>query len=182
MPDMDPMAIRHTIETAFAGVARDPEESLHQAQLLDQTLTRLIPDGEWEDAGLQDRETDWSEVSGESIDECDAALSHASPLSWRFYLPAYICRSLALFAPPSYETDLLHSVIFRLTYWEAKRGEVNTYLLERYEILTPAQAAAIRDFLEFIERESLRLIETTNTYWSVYGYAQAALAGYWGKK
>ena len=82
----------------------------------------------------------------------------------RFYLPAYLCRSLALFAPPSYETDLLHSVIFHLTYRKRAGGEINAYLLERYEIFTPTQAAAIRDFLEFIERESLRLIETTNRY------------------
>jgi len=179
---MDRSAIRHTIEAAFAGVERDPEVSLHQAQLLDQTLTRQIPPGEWEDAGLLDLESDWSAVSGESLDECDAALSHLTPMSWRFYLPAYMCRSMDLFAPPKHGTDLLASVIFHLTYRKEADGGINTYLQERYETLSSSQAVAVREFLEFIEHESLRLIETTNKYWHVYGDAKKALEGYWGEK
>ncbi len=38
--------------------------------------------------------TNWPDVPARSVDECDAALSHATAASWLFYIPAYMKRAL----------------------------------------------------------------------------------------
>lgn len=161
---MERTALRTEIEAAFAGVARDPEQTLHQAQLTDQSMSREIHDGEWREAGRRDREKDWTEVPGEALDECDAALSHFTPESWRFYLPAYLCRSLSLFAPPDFKDRMLHHVLFQLTCHADDGSGLRAYVLERYQSLTPAQHEAVRHFLELVVDESLQLVETTNDH------------------
>lgn len=178
---MDRTALRAKIEAAFAGVARDPEQTLHQAQLTDQSMSRSISDQEWRDVGLRDREKEWTEVPGKALDECDAALSHFTPDSWLFYLPAYLCRSLELFTPPDFETRLLHIVLFQLTLHKNDTSGLREYLLERYHSLTPAQSGAVRHFLELIVQESLELVEATNDHWDTYADAQKALESYWSK-
>jgi hypothetical protein len=175
-------ALRTMIEAAFAGVARDPEQSLHQAQLTDQGMSRRIPGSEWAAAGRRDRESKWTEVPAEALDECDAALSHCTPESWRFYLPAYLCRSLALFVPPNYSTDMLHSVLFHLTCHGDDNPGMRSYSLERYQSLTPLQHKAVRRFLELVVRESLELVETTNDHWLTYDHAKKALESYWSEQ
>lgn len=177
--DMARTALRTMIEKAFAGVARDPEQSLHQAQLTDQGMSRRIPGSEWAAAGRRDRERKWTEVPGEALDECDAALSHFTPESWRFYLPAYLCRSLALFTAPDFKEDLLDRVVFQLTLREEASEGLKGYLLERYRSLTPSQHEAIRHFLELVVQESLHLVETTNDHWQTYDSAKTALESYW---
>lgn len=176
------MALRTEIEAAFAGVARDPEQSLHQSQLTDQGMSRRIPGREWMAAERRDRERSWTEVPGEALDECDAALSHFTPASWRFYLPAYICRALSLFTPPDLKTDLLDIVVFQLTLHEKTDEGLKGYLLERYRSLTPAQHEAVRHFLELVVHESLRLVETTNDHWRLYEDAKTALESYWSEQ
>ncbi|MDR0673699.1 MAG: hypothetical protein LBF93_08620 [Zoogloeaceae bacterium] len=120
---------------------------------------------------------DWTEVPGESVDACDAALSFFSPTSWRFYLPAYLCRSLFHFSAPDFETDMLDAVIFQLTLPDDP--VIRAYLLPRYRLLDAAQRQAVTHFLEFVEQESLMLIESTNSYWGAYDNAKAALRSYW---
>lgn len=178
-PKMARMALRTEIEVAFAGVVRDPEQSLHQAQLTDQGMSRQIPGREWREAGSRDRERSWTEVPGEALDECDAALSHFTPESWRFYLPAYLCRSLALFTAPDFKTDLLDRVLFQLTLRKEASEGLKGYLLERYQSLTPEQHEAVRHFLELVVHESLHLVETTNDHWRLYEDAKTALESYW---
>jgi hypothetical protein len=178
---MDRAALRKEIETAFAGVTRDPEQTLHQAQLAEQSMSRPIHGGEWREAGLRDREEEWTEVPGEALDECDAALSFFTPESWRFYLPAYICRALSLFAAPGFETDMLHSVLFDLTCNKTYDSGMRAYVLGRYQALTPAQCEAVRHFLELVVRECLELVEATNDYWNTYTHAQEALESYWSE-
>jgi hypothetical protein len=175
-------ALRTEIETAFAGVARDPEQSLHQAQLTDQGIFREISGREWMQAESLDGEKDWTEVPGEALDECDAALSHFTPASWRFYLPAYLCRSLSLFVPPDFESAILDRVVFQLTLREKADEGMKGYLLERYQSLAPAQHEAVRHFLEFVVHESLRLVETTNDHWRLYDDAKTALESYWSQE
>lgn len=170
------------IEAAFAGVARDPEQSLHQSQLTDQGISRRIPGGEWREAGRRDREKSWTEVPGEALDECDAALSHFTWESWRFYLPAYMCRALSLFVRPGFDTELLHNVLFQLTLHGNDADGMKGYLLERYQSLSPAQHEAVRHFLEVVVSESLHLVETTNDYWQTYDDAKKALESYWSER
>lgn len=173
------IALRAEIESAFSGVARDPEQSLHQAQLTDQGMSRRIPGREWMEAGRRDRERSWTEVPGEALDESDAALSHFTPESWRFYLPAYLCRSLALFTAPDFKADLLDIVLFQLTLREEADDGLKGYLIERYRSLTPSQHEAVRHFLELVVQESLHLVETTNDHYQTYDAAKTALESYW---
>ena len=174
-------ALRAEIEAAFAGVARDPEQSLHQAQLTDQGMSRRISGSEWREAENRDRERSWTEVPGEALDECDAALSHFTPDSWRFYLPAYLWRSLALFAPPDLKTDMLRNILFQLTCHADDSGGMRSYVLERYQSLNPAQHEAVRHFLELVVHESLHLVETTNDHYQTYDSAKKALESYWSE-
>lgn len=118
-------ALRAEIEAAFSGVARDPEQSLHQA------------------------------------------------------LPAYLCRSLALFTAPDFKADLLDIVLFQLTLRKEADEGLKGYLLERYRSLTPSQQEAVRHFLELVVQESLHLVETTNDHYEIYDAAKAALESYW---
>ena len=160
------------IEAAFCDVMRDENCTLHQAQLADQGLGREIRDAEWRAAKLKDQETDWRSIPAVFLDECDAALSHATPQSWRFYLPAYMRRALRLLDADILDTMLSGSVIFHLTYSDKHPGEA-AYTLERFQTLNATQEQAVRSFLEYIR----------DYPWKVTSYseeAQLALRKYWG--
>jgi len=92
--------IQTLIEDAFVGIQRDDGCTLHQNQFSDTFGDFDISDEEWNrlrDAErFRDPETDWRDVPAASLDECDAALSHAPPQCWCFYLPAYMRRALEL--------------------------------------------------------------------------------------
>jgi hypothetical protein len=168
------------IASAFAGVGRDPEQTLHQAQLADRGMSSRPASGtEWRLGGLLDSEVSWTEVDGAALDECDAALSHLLPISWRFYLPAYMCRSLSLFVAPKFDSKMLRSVMFHLTL-PAESGS-RGYAKERYETLDTRQRAAVRSFLEFVQEEALRVVEATNRHCGEYDDAKLALESYWHK-
>lgn len=169
---MDLETLDSVIETAFCDVMRDEGCTLHQAQLADQGMGRKISDAEWRAAKVRDQETDWRGVPTAFLDECDAALSHATPLSWRFYLPAYMSRTLRLLDADILETMLPGTVIFHLTYSDKHPGQAaNT--LERFHTLSAAQQQAVRSFLEYI-RDYPRQVTSYSEE------AQLALRKYWG--
>jgi hypothetical protein len=145
---MDVSTVLSTIEAAFTGVERDEDCTLHQAQLSDQGMSREISDAEWSSAKGKDLETDWRQIPASFLDECDAALSHATPESWRFYLPAYMCRALGLLEADDLKTWLPGSIVFHLTY--TKSPGLESYVLDRFKMLNPAQVLAVKGFLEFI--------------------------------
>jgi hypothetical protein len=137
------------IDLAFAGLQRDEDCTLHQAQLLDQTMSREISEEEWAAAKGLDPQTDWRDVPAASLDECDAVLSHASPQSWLFYIPAYMKRALELLDDDSIQSNLPNSVIFHLTFEKADQG-LWWYGLERFKQLTSQQVEAVVGFLSYI--------------------------------
>jgi hypothetical protein len=120
--------IQTLIVEAFVGIRRDDDCTLHQSQFSDTFGDFDISDEEWyrlRDAErFRDPETDWRDVPAAALDECDAALSHATPQCWCFYLPAYMRRALELL-----ETDLWfpHSVVFHLTYAHDSRSHLTSY-------------------------------------------------------
>lgn len=168
---MDLATVNATIENAFFGVERDADCTLHQAQLLDVTMSREISEPEWQSARGEDPETDWRRVPAAYLDECDAALSHATPLSWRFYLPAYMWRALRLLDADILETRLPGSVIFHLTYSDETPGGA-WYCLERFNLLNTDQGSAVRLFLEYVRDYPAR-----TTRW--HEGAKLALHKYW---
>jgi hypothetical protein len=160
--------IKRLLEAAFLGVQRDAACTLHQAQLADQSLSRKISQEEWGAAGRLDPETDWRDVPAAALDECGAALSHATPRSWHFYLPAYMRRALDLIDEPTWES--VGSVVFHLTYTE--KNNLAAYWLERFHQLNEAQARAVTAFLEFVR-------DYSTEGWSYADDARLALKKYW---
>lgn len=175
---MDRAALFAEFRDAFSGVERDPDQSLHQTQLTDQGMSRRIGGSEWAAAGRLDPERSWEEVPSTALDECDAALSHATPESWRFYLPAFMRRALAHFVPPEYKYEKLSAVIFHLTY----TSQSSPHLLPRFELLDHRQRRAVRHFLELVEAEALAVVEATNSNYWTYEAALNALDSYWREK
>jgi len=158
------------IDESFAGIQRDEDSTLHQAQLCDHIGDREISDEEWTAAKLLDKETDWRDVPAHFLDECDAALSFTTPKSWHFYLPAYMKRALEL--RDTYPAPYLPgSVIFRLTY-NKKDLRSAGYTIERFAQLTPEQERAVVAFLEYFRFDA----SPRNRY---ADDAQEALTNYW---
>jgi hypothetical protein len=164
--------LRGAIESAFHRIKRDEDCTLHQAQLLDDSMRREIPENEWLAAKDRDRETDWRDVPAAYLDECDAALSHATPASWHFYIPAFMLRALHLLDVRAVDDFLPGSVIFHLTYRGDHPGTA-AYTLDRFGTLDDAQKQSITLFMEFI-RDS----ETAKSYYA--RDAAIALQNYWG--
>jgi hypothetical protein len=160
------------IERAFAGVQRDPEQSLHQAQLDDQGIAREISVEERERAGLLDDHTEWHEVSESELQECPDAMSHLLPASWVFYLPAYMRAAIGLLDKPLWKADLPHRVLFALTYQDNYPG-IGHYYLARFERLTASQTEAVTQFLRFVEHNA-----AGENFYS--RDAREALQSYWG--
>lgn len=173
---MDRLTLSAELAVAFAAVKRDPGQSIHQAQLCDSGMSdNPTTAAEWCRAGKNDTEVAWQDVPGTSLDECDYALSHFTPESWRFYLPAYMQRSLFHFTPPDVDSDMLRSVIFSLTLKDTN----DRYHLGRYKLLSCEQHRAATHFLQLVEREALMLVEASNSYWWIFEDANSALQSYW---
>ena len=166
---MDLQAVLALIDEAFAGVQRDEECTLHHAQLLDHTLDRDISEDEWSEAKRRDPETDWRDIPASSIDECDAALSHATLQCWLFCIPAYMKRALQLL---DIDTWLPGSVIFHLTYDNKDQG-LGWRTMERFRQLTPRQVEAVAAFLSYI------IAYPSKRPWRA-NHATEALRRYWG--
>lgn len=171
---MDLQNVLGLIDAAFAGVQRDDECTLHQAQLLDHTLDREVSEEEWREAKQRDPETDWREVPVASLDECDCALSHATPKSWLFYMPAYMKHALELLDSTVWFSG---SVIFHLTYRSQREG-LHWYVIERFKQLTPGQEEAVVAFLNYIiaygsksnwhaNQCAKSATEALNSYWAL---------------
>jgi hypothetical protein len=169
---VDVEAIISTIVSAFRNVGRDDSCTLHEAQLIDQSMGRAIPATEFADAKRLDPQQDWRDVPASSLDECDAALSHLSPKGWCFYIPAYMIRAVELIDQPIWKTSLPVDVVFHLTYPEEEDG-LQAYMLDRFDLLDEVQAAAVTAFLEY-------LVAHAPADAVIRKGAQVALKRYWG--
>ncbi len=170
-PHMDRATVEKLIRDAFRGIERDEECTLHQAELRDHVGDRDIAESEWQEAKNKDQETDWRDVSADFLDECEAALSHASVRCWRFYLPAYMTRALQLLDVCIWKTCLPGSVIFHLTFG-GERDSLAARRLERYEALSFQQKNAVRSFLEYVQDYPTEVKSYCND-------AEVALRNYW---
>ncbi len=72
---MESSSLAQQIKAAFPLLPL-PEMSLHQAQLLDQTMSREITEAEWEAADAQDSGRTWQAFTEDELIACDSALSH----------------------------------------------------------------------------------------------------------
>jgi hypothetical protein len=120
-------------------------------------MSRTISREEWTAAKRWDPETDWRDVPYSTLAECDSALSHASPQSWHFYLPAYMEHALDLTDTwartpleerPFEVEDFTFSLVYRLTYRDD--SGLGPHCLERFHRLNEAQESAVVAFLAFV--------------------------------
>jgi len=163
-PDQGSASLLEFIAAAFP-LRPLPPMSLHQAQLVDQSMSMEITDEEWRRAGELDGGRSWNEFSDDNLIACDAALAHLDEQSFVYYLPAYL-----LFALHYCTVDWQHpawtlvgSVVFSITHR-------TPYTLGRYKKLTSDQRGAVIAFLKFVAK-----CRTD----SAASEAQKALARYW---
>ena len=148
------------IEEAFAGVARG-SVTLHEAEIIDDYGTAA----ERLHARARDPEVNWPDVPDSSIQECPAALSFVDPVSWRFYLPAYMRFGLRHLREP--RNSAIDHAIYSLTGGGPQLGE---FQAERFQTLSEAQARAVRRFLAFASE---------NGQYCDDSVAREALEAYW---
>ncbi len=183
------------IETAFANVRLGDAQTLHQARITaDYGMSGNFPVEEYQKARLLDPETDWRQIPEKSLDEGDSPHFLMDHEAWRFYLPAYMVRSVKLFAglehdpakggdkcaeqerisDASYKT--LSLVFYLGRYGENKdklHGE-ERFALSYYSMLNESQAQAVASFLRFIHDR------TINEPMLIARDAEKALEDYWG--
>jgi hypothetical protein len=173
---MNVEAIKALIHEAFLRLKRDEDCTLHQAQCDDEPC--VMSREERTAAKRWDPETDWRDVPASALEECDCALSHASPQSWHFYLPAYMERALDLIDTwgrnppeqrPSAAELFTFSVVFHLTYNDHRL--LGPHCLERFAQLNENQESAVVAFLEFV-RDSRSFLadeadEALQKYWAM---------------
>jgi hypothetical protein len=155
-------AVITAIEEAFAAVPRGAI-TLHEAEVIDDYGTTE----ERRRARKWDPEESWQNVPNVSIEACLDALPHLDPISWRFYLPAFMRHGLRRLRSP-------HGAVDRAIYALAlgDDAEINAYLRERFRTLDTEQARAVRRFLEFAAE--------SDAYCDAR-VARQALQKYWGR-
>jgi hypothetical protein len=146
------------IEKAFRGVALG-KLTLHEAELLDSYSS----DGERMRARELDCERDWRDVPDGAIQECPEALSFLDPVSWRFYLPAYIRYGLR--HPDGGAVD---TAIYSLD--PAGIRQRSAWTEERFATLSASQVRAVCLFLRFASQhgelcDHSVATEALNDYW-----------------
>jgi hypothetical protein len=150
------------IEAAFAGVRRG-QTTLHEAEAMDSYASVE----ERRKARARDPEEDWRDIPAAAIDECPTALSFFDPVSWRFYLPAFMRLGLQrLRDSPSPMDD----VIYTLNQGSAPPSAVE-HALERFRTLNGAQAEVVHRFLTFASKndddfDALAAKDALDRYWS----------------
>ena len=164
--------ITASLVEAFRRVDRDDAFTLHEAQLADQGLRRVISAKELADAKRLDPQQDWQEIPTSSLEECDAALAHLSPVGWRFYIPAYMLHALALLEEGNTTSRLPTSVVFHLTLHKKTEAGLRRYNLERFGLLDETQVNAVASFLRYVMKHATEDTQLAND-------ARVALARYW---
>jgi hypothetical protein len=162
--DADAQAIVDAIREAFAGVRRGAI-TLHEAEVIDSYGS----DDERADARQRDTEQNWEDLPDQHIEECPWALCHLDPVSWRYYIPAYMIWSLRNFRSNDSIVSDFTIYTFDASDSDAKLREYST---ERYRTLSPSQSRDVCRFLTYMANIGERADNLT---------AKAALKKYWGQ-
>ena len=141
-------AVIAAIRKAFAGTRRGAI-TLHEAEVIDS----YGDDDQRARARRLDTESSWERVPDAAIEECQWALSHLDPLSWRFYVPAYMSWSLAHFLT----SDSIVSDFTIYTFLINEDDErLVAYAQERFRTLDAAQSRAVCQFLRYMAANDSR--------------------------
>lgn len=136
-------AVAAQIREAFSRVPLGQGVGLRQAQGIDDY------EGEAALAAYRalDEKVDWSRIPSAALNECNSSLSFFDAEGMRFHLPAYLL------------ADLDGSYEFGMAFCLTDIGELRQ---EQFSLLSPAQRAAVRAFLEYISEEDDYIFERPN--------------------
>jgi hypothetical protein len=139
--------------------------TLHQGQLADQSISREIPESEWQAEGEKDRSTTWPALDAKDLVNCEAALSHLDEPSFVYYLPAFLTFAIQNLNSESFAYDrAVNSAVYAVT-------ERSNYNLARLKRLSDPQIDAVISFLRFVRDN-----DKGHTYGTL---AAKALHRYW---
>jgi hypothetical protein len=164
-PMDSPEDVIDAIEEAFRGVPLG-KITLHEAEAMDRYS---FTDADLRAAREIDPERDWRDIADTSIQECPDALAFLDPVSWSFYLPAYIRYGLRHL--DEFSNSAIDSAIYSLDPTGIRQSDQRTR--ERFEILDVAQVRAVCSFLSFASR---------NGKWCDDVVAKDALDDYWTER
>lgn len=142
--------VANLVRRAFRGVTLGSGVGLIQGQGLDdyadqETLARYR---------AKDEKLDWTRIAVTELNQCHSSLSFFDAEGMRFHLPAYLIADL--------EGTFNQDIVFHLIYFEHNA-------LSRFELLSPEQRHAVREFL--LLRRSTRPFDRETI--------DEALSGYW---
>lgn len=122
------------IEAAFDQVPKGPM-TIHEGEAKDDYRYATVEEER------RERSRRWQEVEDRHLLECTCAMSYLDPISWRYYIPAYISWTLR-----NHDADenLVDSVVYQF-------GHLDSYLSrDHYESLNKAQAKAVYQFQQLM--------------------------------
>ena len=128
-PDMQ--ALVALIRDAFASVILEDGIGLREAQGIDGYADELT----CADYRARDEKLDWGRISIDELNACYSSLSFFDAKGMRFHLPAFLIAELS----GEYHQDMS----LQLAY-------LNDYTITQYSLLSPAQRAAVRAYLQFV--------------------------------
>ena len=153
MPRNYPQELAAQIREAFSGVTLKKGVGLRQGQALDDYADKETT----RRARESDEKDDWSRIPSAHLNECYSSLSFFDAEGMRFHLPAFLLADLA----GEYDQNL----VFHLT-------DLGDHGQRQFALLSPAQVAAVRAYLEFIADDADRafdkpgILSAIDVYWS----------------
>lgn len=161
MDDRD--SVVGVIKSAFRGVVRG-RMTLHEAEASAFYATPAVQLS----ARERDRESRWEEVPDSSIEECAAALTFLDPVSWLYYLPAYMLWFIDS-SRGKYGCMAADSLIYELCL-RPPEAELS---VGRFRMLDHGQGKAVLAFLRLVSEDksygfSREAAKAIDCYWIKY--------------
>ena len=155
--DKERMLLQTAVNNAFKDVKCPGDDNVLSPDCMDTTdIEDFIRDSIWK--------TDWRQIPAEVIDYNYESLSFFSPDAYRFYLPAYLVRSLDTFITA--DINVLDFTVYDLV--------PNKTLLKRFNLrkqaLSNQQKLVIVELLEFVKKWSDKHLSS---------FADEGIQGYW---
>ncbi len=141
--DSEAESIIRDVRTAFRDVQRGPL-SLHQAMIAEYgTVDQLA------DAAHLDTDQAWDQIPDEYLEAGGKAFYYSDPVSWRYFIPAFIVWSLRYFrVNQSFVSD---QTIYALDLPDCDQV-LRSAALERFATLSLSQNKVVCRFLRYMAR------------------------------
>lgn len=160
--DSEAELIINEIRAAFHDVSRGPL-SLHQAM-----IAKYASPEQLADASKLDLDRHWSQIPDRYLEVGGRALYGYDPLSWRYFIPAFMAWSLRNFRiNASFVSD---QTIYGFDL--PQDNQLRRSAMERFAMLSPAQCKAVCRFLQYMALNGIYADDVA---------AKRALHAHWGR-